>query len=183
MAHFFDLLIEYFGFGTGSIDTTAAMIVWGIYIGIVIASAVALYQKNVVGRFVRSIIAENATSPETAKTLEELGYGKKYGIRRHLRGKTALSSIIFEAEDELVLDDDGLPRPVVRSSVNLANGKFYIPEDLKHRAQVRFEKKGSSIWSFLLVVVVFFVMAIGVVQLLPWFLGVLENFLYVPEGR
>ena len=185
MIHLFDLLLEYFGFGTGGIDPTIAMIVWSIYIGIMIACFVAVYQKNVVGKFVRTLLSAQATSPETAKTLEELGYGKKLGIRRHLRGKTALSSIVYVEGKDLQRDKSGNILPAIRNKVNFDRDKFYIPEELKHRAEVRFEKKGSSLWWTLLIGIVLFFVAIAAVQFLPWFIELLENLLYVPssEGR
>ena len=180
MIHLFDLIIEYFGFGTGGIDPTIAMIVWAIYIGIMIACFVAVYQKNVVGKFVRTLLSAQATSPETAKNLEELGYGKKLGIRRHLRGKTALSSIVYEQGKDLQKDKDGNILPAIRDKVNFARDKFYIPDELKHRAEIRFEKKGTSFWWTIAIGIVLFFVAIAAVQFLPWFLEALENLLYVP---
>lgn len=69
--------------------------VWGMYFGIFLACLLALYEKRVIGGFVRTLLKKEAFSPEKAMTLQELGYGKNPFVRGALRGKTALSSLVY----------------------------------------------------------------------------------------
>ena len=62
--------------------TTLLILVGGICLGILAASVVAIFQKKVVGRFMRALIKAGATSPETAKSLSELSL-EKSGVIKH----------------------------------------------------------------------------------------------------
>jgi hypothetical protein len=65
------------------------------------AALYIIYIKNVVGAFIRKLLAEGCLSEETAKTAEELGYGKNPLIRAALRGtmtRGTVYSVLPKAE-------------------------------------------------------------------------------------
>ena len=59
--------------------------------------------------------------------------------------------------------------------IDFTNAHFYIPEDLKYRAELRFEQKGSG-WLFVLLTVVFMpIIASLICQFLPDILQMCDN--------
>ena len=75
--------------GTVSLE----VIVWGLFIGIMIGGALAVYNKRFLGAFVRKLVEEEAFSPEKALTLGELGYEKNKLIQRELTKGVAFKAI------------------------------------------------------------------------------------------
>ena len=75
-------------------------IIIGIFFGIVIASLSALYNRRVLGKFIRALIKSDATSPEKAKTLAELGFDKnpfvKYSLSRGYTLKKSTSCVEYD---------------------------------------------------------------------------------------
>lgn len=64
--------------------TTLLMLVGGLSIGLLIASVVAVLQKKVMGKFIRRLLAAKAHSPESAKSLAELGLAKSSAVKHEL---------------------------------------------------------------------------------------------------
>ena len=176
MIHVLDALSDYFGFGNG-IDPSVAMIVWGMYIGCMIGCCVYVYQKRIVGRFVRMLLRSGANTVDNAKTLEELHYGKKRGIRRHLRGKTPLSELVYEVGDAEArnITEDSIPLPVIRDKVDYTTARFFIPAQRKIRAEIRYEGKGNGTGGFIFAAVALFVLAAVLVEVIPPFLDILDG--------
>ena len=157
--------------------------IWGMYFGIVLASLLALYEKRVVGKFVRTILQKEALSPESALSLADLGYGKNPFIKRSLRGKTALSTIVYMPGEDPGLpedpdaDEELHPLPAIRSKAALTgeNAKFYIPSPMRHRAAVRFEQHGTHVMGVVVAIIVFFAVAVFMVWGLPKVIDVVRE--------
>lgn len=64
--------------------TTLLMLVGGLSIGLLIASVIAVLQKKVMGKFIRRLLAAKAHSPESAKSLAELGLAKSGAVKHEL---------------------------------------------------------------------------------------------------
>lgn len=84
---------ENFEFGTGKL-LTHNMIILGIFAGVIIAAALSIYNKRYLGKFVRKILDDGATSPESAKTVEELGFKNHFMIRLGLMGGKSFGKMI-----------------------------------------------------------------------------------------
>ncbi len=83
-------------------STTLLMIVGGLCLGMLIASAFAIYQKKHVGKVVRALLAAEAYDKESAKTLEELGL-QKSGIAKHaLSTASAVRKLLTVVEGDEV---------------------------------------------------------------------------------
>lgn len=81
-----------FDFGGGNL-INIQVIVFGIFIGVFIASLYMVYVKTIVGAFVRKLLAEQCLSEEKAKTLEELGFSRNLFVRHALRGSLLASTV------------------------------------------------------------------------------------------
>ena len=92
---------EHLGFGSGGI-VSVPTIIFGLFIGIIIAAGLAGYDKNKLGSFVRALVRAECLSPDQAKTLSELGFekGKGAGIRSSLKHGTVLRNVVHCVERE-----------------------------------------------------------------------------------
>ena len=68
---------------TGTV-TTLLMLVGGICIGVLLASFIIVFERRVVGKFIRTLRARGAANAETALSLSDLGLEKNGFIKREL---------------------------------------------------------------------------------------------------
>ena len=163
---------------SGSAGTTARNAILAMAIGIVVASIMTAYLRNGLGGFVRKLIAEEANSPENAKTLTELGYFRSSMIRRELVRGSSLRMVVRCRETEACEDAEREGQEIPENEkkthtgvekatkIDFCTAHFYIPEDLRYRAELRFDKKGSG-WG---PVILTSIAVIFVAAALCWFL-------------
>ena len=142
-------------------------IIWGIFIGALLASLLSLYQQYVPGKLVRALLGADALTKETAKTLEELGLADRPLIRRELRRGAVLKKFVLCA----VENGQGTPKGAA------APTRYYIPEELKYRAAIRYEKRGNALVSLLVTTALAFAIAFALVKLTPLVLYMLDSIL------
>lgn len=180
---------EHLEIGSGSIVTLRSVVL-GIAIGVILAAGVACYDKRVLGSFVRRIIQEDCLSPERAKTLAELCFARKTGVKASLRSQNKLGRVVrcvekeaYEREVETARaayieangDDKKFFMPPYR--MNFETDHFYIPDEEHYRAEIRFEGKGSGWLVFILVSIVAIVAASLACIFLPDMLQLVDNML------
>lgn len=138
--------------------------VLAILIGILLASLYVAYMRSVPGGFVRALLREGADTPEKAKTLRELGYFRSPMIRRELTVGNSLRMVVryhdpkdlsVETEEQNAQMDAKKHTRTLKTGKKLdfLSARFYIPEELHYRADIRFDSKGSG-WRFAIVVAV-----------------------------
>ncbi len=188
---------NYFTVETGryeniSVGTSALVnlqtLVWGVCIGIVVAAAIAFYDKNRLGAFVRQIGRKQCLWPDKAMTLAELGFARNGSVKQSLRSRHKLGRIVrcverdkyneqVEAARADYIEKNGSDKdffmPAYR--INFEEDHFYIPDEEHYRAEVRYDNKGSGWRAFLLVVLVAIVLAVGLCFLLPEMLQLVDN--------
>ena len=76
------------------------MILIAFFIGVNIAAIYAIFNKRVLGDFVRVLNYRDANTPETALTLEELGFHKNTAIRSSLKSGVTLRRVVKCREEE-----------------------------------------------------------------------------------
>lgn len=186
---------QHVNMGSGTL-ITARNIILGICIGIIIASIVAAYDKNMLGKFVRKIIKEQCFHQKDAKTLAEFGFEKNYFIKSSLRRENGILNKVVkcaEREDheaqvaqmrEQYLEnhpnDKGFIPPKFIPDLNTAH--FYIPDEAHYAADIRFDQKGSGWRAFLLVIIVTVIIAIMVCFLLPDMVQMVDNMIGIIKG-
>ncbi len=194
-----------------SSNEAARTIIFGIAIGIVIATVMVARTRTKLGGFLRKMIAEDCMSPEKAKTLMELGEFRNSSVRRELARGVTLRKYVKCCEEEAFLAEkasqstDSEPleekreekRPFWSRLLSFFTGKdpddfqmdftkarFYIPEDLKYRVEVRFEKKGSGWMPVVLVAVGALIFTMLTCRFLPDILQMMDNIInqMVPQA-
>jgi len=186
---------EHINMGSGSL-ITARNIILGICMGIIIASIVAAYDKNTLGKFVRKIIKDQCFHQNQAKTLEEYGFHKNYFVKSSLRrGNGILNKVVKcverEAHEEEVAkmrekhlethenDKDFVPPKFI---LDMNTAHFYIPDEEHYAADIRFDHKGSGWRAFLLVIIVTVIIAVLVCFLLPDMIQMVDNMIDIVKG-
>lgn len=166
-------------------------ILLGLLIGLLIASVAMTFNKRVLGEFIRAVLSGGATSPEDAKTLEELGFGRKYIIRRGVRKGINVRCVVKCREEEEFYasleqkrseyeekrkEDPSLPPfKAAEYSVDPDEDHFYIPEEKKYSAEMRFDKRGSSWGTLIAVIVVCVVLFVALLFLIPQILKLVDG--------
>jgi len=143
-----------------SARATARTVILALAIGIVLAALYNFYLKAIPGGVVRALLRAEAHTDASAKTLADLGLG-----RNPLYGFAAAH-------------DPALRRVLRRTQGEEGEGeRYYIPEEEKYRADVRFEAKGNGVVSLIISIVVAFAIAVLLIKLLPAILGVIDGIL------
>ena len=170
---------------------TVGAVVFGLYIGIMIACVVMVYNRQVVGGAVRRMLEKKIHSKEDAVTLSELGYKKNFIMRSMFRDSNSLRRVVKCVEEEAFYAEQNKARteydkkreageklPRFREEiyrVDIENDHFYIPQDLELTATTKFRKKGSTWVSMVISIIVLTVAFFVLLLFLPWFLGQLDG--------
>ena len=75
-------------------------LLWGLFAGTVIAVLLLFYYKKILGSFIRSLLIAEAYTPETAKTIEELGQNENYFVLRSLKKGKGIAKVINSIANE-----------------------------------------------------------------------------------
>lgn len=182
---------QYEYLGTGGSMTSLRMIIVGIFIGLALAAFGAVFNKRVLGDFVRGLLREEALTPETAKTLTELGYLKSSVIRSSVKRGVTLRRVVRCREEEEYLaeiakkqeeyeekrrENPSLPKFKAEPfCVKPSEHHFYIPDELKYMADVKFEKRGTTWLGAILFSVILLIVLVVLLLALPKILEILND--------
>jgi hypothetical protein len=167
------------------------LVVIGLFIGLAIAGFALVFNKRVLGAFVRKLIEKEALSPERALTLEDLGYGEKLIIHSAVKKSTALRRVVkcreeqeYNAELAKKLEQYNDSKEQEKKTPKFKEtfykidpliDSFYIPEDMKYTAEVKFDSKGNTWGSAVLCCVLMLVLMIVALVALPTLLNYLDE--------
>ncbi len=181
-------------FGSGTM-ISLQMIIIGLSVGLIVAAACTLYNKRYLGGFIRKLLKEECLEPSRAKTLLELGYDKSLGVKRAVRSFGTLSRWArcveedeFYAEldkkraefEEAHKNDSKKPRfKEIEFKRDVNSMHYYIPEEKKYAADIKFDAKGANVGSFIMVVIVSVALCIIMTLVLPEILQMVDNFISV----
>lgn len=153
--------------------STLSLIVWVVFAGICFASVYAFYHRRLLGDLLRSLISAQAQDEKSAKTLSEIGYGS--GIKQAF-AKFALKKgsvlrktveVVFEEKLPVRKNSDEL---FVRTPKSDTEQKYFVPEEKRIVAEIRYDGEGTTATTLLLSIAAFFAAAILVISFLPWIL-------------
>ncbi len=154
---------------------TLQIVIWSFFIGIMIGALSLFYQKQVIGSFVRALLADGAADPGNAKTLEELGYAKNRFVRYALRNGSVLRKMVWEAEDNYTTDESGFRYSARTKKMDINTARFYIDDSNRVRADLRYNAQGSDILVLLISVVIFAVAAYALLIFIPYIVDLFKN--------
>ena len=148
--------------------TTIRNTILAIAIGLIIASAMMVHTRRGLGKFIHALLKNNCNTPDNAKTLSELGFYQNPSLRHALKKGVTFGKLVrCKEEDEWLqnesfTDETAEEKPTERKeevfAIDCSTMHFYVPEEFRYRAEIRFEKKGTS-WGFFAIVAVLTVIA------------------------
>lgn len=178
---------------------TVGTVVFGLYIGALIACIAMFYNRQIVGGAVRRMLERKIDSKDKAITISELGYTKNFLMRSMFRDSNSLRRVVKCVEEEAFYAEQNEARleyekkreageklPRFRDEiyrVDIENDHFYIPEEQEIAAATKFRKKGSTWVSMIISVVLLSVAFFALLLFLPWFLGELDGAFGVISGK
>ena len=124
-------------------------VIWMFMIDASIAMVMMYYNARFLGRLVRKLIQIDATSPESAMSIEELGLKMTPALKYSLRPGTSFSQAVLKTEDD----------------------RYYIAPDRLSMAKSKYRGKDTTIVFILLCIIALFVVAFAVSKILPDLVG------------
>ena len=176
------------------------LIIVGLCLGLAIAGFGAVWDKRVLGGMVRTVLGRGALSPENAKTLSELGYGRSPIVRHSVKRSVNLRRVVRCVEEEKFLAEQEALRAAHEEKrktdksigrfretpyvFDPENDHFYIPEKMKYMAEIKFEKKGTTWLGAILFAVIMVVVAIVLLIYISESLDIVNDFAanFQPRG-
>lgn len=120
-------------------------IIWMFVLGASIAMCVSYYNSRFLGSLVRKLIEIDASSPETALTLEEMGLKMSPALKYSLRPGTSFSETVLKTED----------------------GRYYIAPDKIGISKTKYRGKDTTIVFLLLCILGIVVVGFALDHILP----------------
>ncbi len=147
-------------FFTGS-ETTLVSVLIPLVLGVIIAACAVLFNKQVIGKFVKRLFDENADSEQNAKTLEELGFQKSRILRYSLRDGSMLRKVVMASPDPE--KEEKTPK------------RYYIPENCAYRAETIYNPDGSSVLTIVIAIIMFIAVTLLLLVIVPDLIQMASN--------
>lgn len=165
------------------------MVLWGIYGGILIGIAISYFRKIYLGALVRKLLKAEALSEDTALTLEEAGFKANVFFRNALKEGGSLRKYISFTDTSPISEKTvskgkerlrgffGLEKTPL--SYDFSKIKLYVPEELKYKADVVYEKQNAGIGMFIILALILTAFTVGISYVIPELLTMLDNFIKI----
>ena len=171
------------------------MIIIGITFGLIFGSIAAVFNKRYLGCFVRSLVDNDCLDRESAKTLQELGYQKDVAVRSVIKSGGTLSRWARCREEDEFFDnlkkmkeefeaahanDAKAPKfkePEFKRDLDTMH--FYVLEEKKYEAEVKFDSKGFNWGSVFLVTMASILLCAFACYILPDAIKMVDNFITI----
>lgn len=184
-----DKIYSYENFDLSSLSSESLeFIVWGICIGVLIGAFVSILYRSCAFSLIRRLIAREAFDESRALTVNELNpRGKRYLKRALSASDKPLRRYVACANEE-----ETQTRPArgfrkfwykrilgadVPARLPMDRARFYLPEENRIGAEVRFTEVRNPVGSFILTAVLLVAAAFFVIYAAPELLQMLDNFI------
>ena len=181
-------------------DDSFKAIVFIFYFALVLGSIVIYYNRTLIGALPRALAKHECFSPESAKSLEELGLAKNAFIKFSLRFGTTFRRIIGCVDTRQPAD--AVDENAAESGENAARGRdiepydgtgkryknnfetdlFYIREKYKDATAIRFARKGNGILSILLTAVIGIIAVVLIFKFAPVIIEMIDSSITTDGG-
>ena len=142
------------------------LLVWSVCLGFNIAMVISFVIRNTSGVFVSKLLDNGALSPESAKTLSELGCNGRL-LKRFLKDGSTLRRVAFVANESNLL-------PTItkngKAVSDFESARFYICEDGVEKANLL--KKGKLHWWIL---PLFSILSVILAAVIDWLMPIFTN--------
>ena len=167
----------YDNFSLDNPTVSITVIMWAICIGLAVGSVFFIFTKHACQRLVKKLVLEGCSSEEKALTLESLGIKATPLLRKALRdGQPLRKYVAVSNGDDCRIEKKKnlftilykhFRREDPPARYDLKRARFYLPEEKRHTAEIRFESKGSPLLSAVVLSMVFLLVAVGLSMCMP----------------
>ena len=179
-------LYSYDNFDLVSINSASFLFLVGaIYVGILLGVLFALIVRVHSHRIVKALSDHGATDRESAATLADLGLGNSRIVRSLLKTDASLRRTVLCANETEFREKkiSGLRRfwreKILRNPLSGATdfevARFYLPEEKRVTAEIRYSEEEHPVRSFILAAVGLLALAFFTVYVLPELLTMFDN--------
>ena len=137
---------------TGS-NTTLASIIWPLILGAFVAIVVSIINKRNVRKLVKKLLEADASTPESAISLEEAGLQRNGYLRYATRPTSTLTSIISVTDDK----------------------KLYISDEKSFRAETTYISDRASTITIIVAAVLLIAAGVLMNNMVPKLIGLAEK--------
>lgn len=182
----FENTAYYHNFSVDSPTLSLTVIMWALCIGLAVGAVVFTFSKHRASKLIEKLTAHECNCPNAAKALGELQIKPSRALASRLRDDEPLRKYVKIANaDECRVEEykNTFLNKVYRffrkedipATYDLKKAMLYIPDDVKHTAQTRYESQGSPIISSIIVCVLFAIVAMGLTYFMPMLLELLDS--------
>ena len=167
----------------GSLD----ILLWSIYAGVILGVLASLLYRVYTSSFFRALISAGALDENHAVTIDSLDFRGKWYFKRQINAGSSLSRLLVcSNENSLRMKPCGSLKRFWHESFlgseapaffPFDTAKFYLPEERRITAELRFTEEKSPVRTFLFCAVLLAVVIAAVTVFLPELLQMLDNLL------
>ena len=120
------------------------LVLWAFMIGVSVAALYVFFVRKKLGSFVQKLLQNNAFTPESAMSMEELGEKPTFFLRRSLNNGSDFSRTVL-----------------------CENGRYYIPEENIQKAENKYKANTGGVVILLIAIALFAVVTLVCVYVFP----------------
>ncbi|MBE6598134.1 MAG: hypothetical protein E7638_01690 [Ruminococcaceae bacterium] len=156
------------------------LVVWGICGGIIAGIFLSLIYKNITSSFIKTLVKKGISDEEKAVTLSEAEAKGKWYLRSALKSpyKPIRRYVICANEKDLLgfdpKEQDNIGK---KADLPMDKAKFYLPEENRTKAEIRFSEAKRPAASFIFTAVLLIAAAYFSLYAAPELLQMLDNFI------
>ena len=189
-------LYSYDNFDLTSINSASFLfLVGGLYVGILLGVLFSLIVRVHSHKIVKALSEHGAADRESAATLAELGLEKNRVVRGLLKTDGSLRRVVacaneteFPEKKRSALSrfwHDRILRNPPSPETDFSAARFYLPEEKRITAELRFSAEKHPVRSFILAAAGLFALALFTIFVLPELLTMFDNLItqIKPQSR
>ena len=171
---------------------TAEMLVWGIIGGLLVGAVLTVLSRRSLYLFIKALKAAGASVPEKAVSLADLGMEKNVFLKMALQtGKPLRRYSLCANEDEFLMTKPAgrggvifrkifsLPEAEAKAVTDFARARFYMPDEERYVAEVRYGAKGADLIGLIFSAAILLALGFLVQWVLPEVMQFLDGILTV----
>ena len=161
------------------------IVVLGLCVGLMVGVIISYFNRINSHRAVKALIFDGCLSSDTAKTIGELNTRKKRQVKHIIKNGRHLQNVILCAniEDLPLEQKKGIGKfwkykvlgKESSAKLDFSIARFYIPEEKRIHAEVRYSKEGMSPAALVITLAVLVGVAVGALYLIPDLITMAKN--------
>lgn len=146
-------------------DPMLTLLIWGLYAGALIGILISLITRRGTHKAVSAIVKAKAVDRDSARTIAQLGLDGSYFAKRALRPSSPVLKYVKAFR----------PAAGEKGKHKYDGVRFWLPEENRIGAEVRFREERRPVMTFILAAVILFAAAFLAIRFVPQFIEVYSS--------